>query len=299
MFITQEIKTKIGTKTKVYSYPGNADTHILILPGNPGVGVLYQDFAEKIYLKFEKTANVHILTYAGFELEETNSYCDLYSQLNHKIEIFQLLSSTWNSNARIILVGHSIGAWITIEMHKKLKSNFQMELHLLFPFIAKSNTKIQDQIAGFFTNENYTKLANMMYRFLGKLPAQAISILLLVFYSHASEKSRTIITDYLQKNKRFFEHVFNLAKDEFNKLNDDIDFDYFLENSKSIFLYYCSNDLWAPLNQLEILQKKVPDLNGIIIPMITHDFCVNQEQSELVALKVIENIRKDHSVEMN
>jgi pimeloyl-ACP methyl ester carboxylesterase len=236
------------------------------------------------------SSSIHVLSYLGFCKENQTQVYGIEAQLEAKIQTFVDISRDWSPQTRIVLVGHSIGAWFALEIHKRFQDQFSIQLHLLFPFIIRSNTKIQKQYETFLSNPILSKFAGLLYKSIRKLPLPTIHLLLHLILPHSSEKSVRLILEYFIRNKGIVDNIFHLARDEFHTLKSQFDLEYLQKFKDSIIFYYCEGDIWAPLSQLEILKKEIPSLRFSVLSLINHDFCINERQSQLVANEVFKNL---------
>ncbi|KAF5289724.1 hypothetical protein FQA39_LY03641 [Lamprigera yunnana] len=106
-------------------YTSEPEDIILCIPGNPGVTKFYVEFLRKIHEELGYT--VWILSHAGHELPPPDSIrtappltdneklYGLVGQVNHKIAF---IDSYVPQSARIHFIGHSIGAYITLQLLK-------------------------------------------------------------------------------------------------------------------------------------------------------------------------------------
>ncbi|HNF26948.1 MAG TPA: hypothetical protein PKV80_20910, partial [Leptospiraceae bacterium] len=164
-------------------------------------------------------------------------------------------------------------------------------LILLFPFIAKSDNEIQKKFAGFSEKKRYYQFLLAGYKVFRKLPGTMLSPMIKFFYSYASEYALEIISEFFLERSHIPENIFYLANSEFHTLSYELDMDFFESEKKSVVLFYCHEDMWAPVSQMEQLRNQIPDIRTEVLPLITHDFCVNSDQCRTVAQKVCESVQ--------
>lgn len=277
-----------GIATDIFSYESNSKLNIVILPGNPGIAPLYTDFANHLIQKTNSNVNIYMISYAGFTQQNPQKHFSIREELDHKITVINHLKSNWGKDSRVVFIGHSIGAWLAKELTKVFRKELKPTTFLLFPFLAKSNSKQQSGFAQFVANEKYIRLLLGSYRIFRKLPSSIILSITKLLYSHASEAAIEIIQEYFLSKNHIVESVFYLGNTEFQTLTEDLDINFFQSNTKSTILFYCAGDVWAPTSQLDFLKSNIPSIQSEFLPLITHDFCVNHDQCELVASKVME-----------
>lgn len=130
---------------------------LLFIPGNPGLSSYYIDFLHSIYTSpLLKSSGIEILTvshrgHAPLPRVGSNAVwgdnhvnasqaakgygCTLRDQVRHKISIVDAVNRQYNSETRrtkVVVAGHSIGAWIATEVLKARPESME-GLHLLFP----------------------------------------------------------------------------------------------------------------------------------------------------------------------
>lgn len=280
-----------GIYTEFLSYESNSDLNIIIFPGNPGIAALYVDLANILIKKLNGNVNIYSISYAGFTKQKSEKKYTLQEELDHKIKVINFLKTNWSKKSRIVILGHSIGGWLGKELIKQMKEELNPVLFLLFPFISKSENPMQVSFSQFLANPNYTRLALGSYRIFRKIPNAIILSMIKLLYSHASEKARELILEYFISEKHILESIFYLANNEFESLSEDLDMSFFQTHTDSTILFYCADDMWASLSQLENLKSNVKGIKSETIPLVTHDFCVNSEQCEIVADRIVSYLK--------
>ncbi|CAH2231651.1 jg19470 [Pararge aegeria aegeria] len=96
----------------------NNENVIICITGNPGISDFYIEFASELFKSM--SIPICVIGHAGHEesLDKKNKYLfNLKDQLEHKLD---LIENHINKNSKIHLIGHSIGAWMIIELiHKQ------------------------------------------------------------------------------------------------------------------------------------------------------------------------------------
>ncbi|KAK4874914.1 hypothetical protein RN001_014274 [Aquatica leii] len=243
--------------------------------GNPGVTKFYTEFLRKLHEQLGYT--VWILSHAGHELPLTNSIrqapplrdnekiYNLEGQVNHKRAFIE---NYVPKNARIHFIGHSIGAYIILQLlkDKSIKERSQ-GIYLLFPTI---EYMAQSRNGWFFTHIVqyfiwlivflcwiYTLLPSLLQIFLIKL--------YMIFFSVSNSHTDTI-QNFIRPDT--MEKVFFLAVDEMHLVKER-DSVVLYENRDKIKLYYGAADRWVPLEYCRRLKRDIPDIHAEIC---THNF---------------------------
>uniref|UniRef100_A0A5B7AYN1 Lipid droplet-associated hydrolase n=1 Tax=Davidia involucrata TaxID=16924 RepID=A0A5B7AYN1_DAVIN len=118
--------------------------HVLFIPGNPGVVSFYTDFLESLFELLGGTASVTAIGHISHTEKdwEHGRLFSLQEQIDHKMDFIQ--SELQNIAIPILLVGHSIGSYISIEMFRRspekvmatyfnIFSVYHATLHVLLP----------------------------------------------------------------------------------------------------------------------------------------------------------------------
>lgn len=127
---------------------------LLFIPGNPGVASYYMDFLHSIYTSTrlnQRGIEIVAVSHRGHaRLDDlaTNTaqakshasmrYGSLCDQVQHKLAVLDAIHEQYNAeqhNTDVVIVGHSIGAWIATQVVKARPKHVQA-LHLLFPTLA-------------------------------------------------------------------------------------------------------------------------------------------------------------------
>lgn len=130
----------------------NSKTLILIIPGNPGIIEFYEKFAKD--LNAETELDVLGISHTGHLYDEKVKNwqpLNLLTQINHKIEYIEKYLS--DEDVNIILIGHSIGCYIILEvlnyMNKDLKKKVK-KAFLLMPTIERMHESPNGKLLTFF-----------------------------------------------------------------------------------------------------------------------------------------------------
>ena len=112
-----------------------SDRLILIVPGNPGVAVFYVPFAASLAASHPESGIV-VVGHAGHDQKRSEKggvFVDLFGQVEHKA---QVLMHAFPSK-HLVLIGHSVGSWIILELlaRGKVKPDFVFHLCPTFSFI--------------------------------------------------------------------------------------------------------------------------------------------------------------------
>ncbi|CAF1634311.1 unnamed protein product, partial [Didymodactylos carnosus] len=111
---------------------------IMIIPGNPGIGGFYIPFANHLYNLCQKQVTITIVSHAGHapgtlcSNSKQRYWYNLQDQINHKLSYIE---NNIGLKTRLILIGHSIGSYMILNMLEKFH-NIEHSF-LLFPTIER------------------------------------------------------------------------------------------------------------------------------------------------------------------
>ena len=248
MVSKQEIININGIPTHIYQL-GNASLSsksIVIIPGNPGLGGFYIPFAHELYNLFNENISILIISQAGHSPPDKKCFT-LNEQIEHKlIAIENLLPKS--ANHRLILIGHSIGSYMVLQMLDQLKDRLDRAF-FLFPTIER----MKESSAG-------QRFVRWYPIFLYLLPFLCLITQILCpfdwlkrkiisyYFSNSPEEDRSILIDtvlYDLLNPLTLKNLLQMANEEMSvvqKRNDEI-IQRFLNK---ITFYYGTNDHWVP-----------------------------------------------------
>jgi hypothetical protein len=136
---TTELLTLDGIDTELLHFPGAADApRILILPGNPGSPYFYTDFATHLHAASAQRLPITITCHACHSAASTGAasappqYHDLAAQVRHKVAVARALLQR-HPGVPLVLLGHSVGAYMCLEVMRALPEAAVARALLLFP----------------------------------------------------------------------------------------------------------------------------------------------------------------------
>ncbi|XP_031484608.1 uncharacterized protein LOC116253756 isoform X3 [Nymphaea colorata] len=167
-----------GFKTEVLELRArNPSVCVLVIPGNPGVVSFYRDFVEAIYEMLDENASVIAVGHIGHTQKnwERGRLFTLQDQIKHKIDfVNQELQST---RTPIVLVGHSIGAYISLQIFKQISSQVQFTIGL-YPFLTLNKKSLQQSIIRIITRSAVlSTFLSTTAAVLGLIPSFASKVL--------------------------------------------------------------------------------------------------------------------------
>lgn len=200
--------------------------------------------------------------------------------MKHKFDFISLI----DKKCKLHLIGHSIGAWIVIEMlhsYSELPKRV-ITANLLFPTLQR----MVETTNGIFLNGVIRRLHIFIMLFLGfinLLPESVKYFILSLFCKFHSLPQDYIARILMYLNPKIMEKVLFLAYDEMaivRSLNVDA-----LDKIKHFTnVVYSNSDGWAPVNYIEDLKQFQPQLHMAVVD-IDHAFVLKSSEkvAEIVA----------------
>ena len=196
---------------------------------------------------------------------------------------------------KIHLIGHSIGAWMILELLKRpqIKERVQ-KCYLLFPTV--------ERMAVTSNGWWFTKIASPFYFvmrwFLAvflMLPVFVQTFLIYMYFLIFSIPETFLGTALKYANPNVMERVVFLARDEMKRV-DTLDVDVIKENVDLLKFYYGTTDGWVPVSYYHEIKQKVPGIDAELDDKkIDHAFVLrsSNEMGRVVAKWIKNNRRID------
>ncbi|KAJ8754744.1 hypothetical protein K2173_012133 [Erythroxylum novogranatense] len=270
--------------------------HVLFVPGNPGIISFYKDFLEALYEFLGETASVTAIGHISQTEKnwERGKLFLLQEQIDHKVDFVrqQLLKD----DLPIVLVGHSIGAYMSMETLKRYPEKV-IYCAGLYPYLMFNPlSKTQILYKKVFRLPVLCFLLSFCIASLGLLPKCATR--LLVSKSVGKSWSATAIDATCSHLLRYhtFRNMLFLALGEFTELSGPLDWAFMRENKGKFAFLFGVDDHWGSLEMYEEISKQVPEISlSIERQGLIHNFCCTEAGSLWIARQVasfIKNIRQ-------
>jgi len=246
MVSKQEIINIDGISTHIYQLgnPLFSSKSLVIIPGNPGLGGFYIPFAHELYNLLNKNISILIISQAGHSPPLKHCFT-LNEQIEHKLITIEKLVP---KDHRLILIGHSIGAYMVLKMLDKLENRLDRAF-FLFPTIER----MKESEAGKRFIRWYSILIYLLpflcFIFNLLFPFDWLKRKIISYYFlNSPVEDRSILIDtilYDLLNPLTIKNLLQMANEEMvvvDKRNDEIIKQY-IDN---ITFYYGTNDHWVP-----------------------------------------------------
>ncbi|CAK7341975.1 unnamed protein product [Dovyalis caffra] len=258
--------------------------HVLFIPGNPGVVSYYKDFLESLYELLGGSASKW----------ERGKLFSLQEQIDHKVDFIK--QELQNNELPVVLVGHSIGSYISLEVLRRSLEKVSYVIGL-YPFLMLNPlSKQQSNIENLAESSILSALLSFGIACLGLLPQCALKLIL--SKSIGSSMSDTAIDATCSHLLQYhtIRNVLYMALTEFRKLSETPDWAFMRENQEKVAFLFGVDDHWGPLQMFEEISKQVP---GIALSIEreghTHSFSCTEAGSVWVAQHVASLIEKQLS----
>lgn len=240
---------------------------VMVITGNPGIPEFYREFIETLKTRLPSEVPVWVVGHAGHVqppenlavtmpgVEEWNENYSLDAQVRQKVEFVKKYVP---EDARLHLIGHSIGAWMILNALKDQQvSERVVRCYLLFPTIERmAETK-----NGWFFTRIVSRLAWLLiflcYVF-SFFPKFLRTLLIAAFYPvHGVPGNHTKAVLRLL-NPHSLRNVIRLAEEEMDAVKQRDD-PLIAKNLDRLWFYYGNCDGWVPVEYFHDLKANHPE----------------------------------------
>ncbi|KYO48893.1 lipid droplet-associated hydrolase isoform X2 [Alligator mississippiensis] len=240
----------------------------LIIPGNPGLAGYYRTFIQALYCGLNQQYPVWAVSHAGHckppsgmemtedtDIKELEDIFGLHGQTEHKLDF---LRKNVPKDMKLVLIGHSIGCYITLEMMKRASELKVLRAVLLFPTIER----MAQSPKGKFMTPLLCKLRYILYMpvyLLSFLPERAkTSIVRFALRGLKCPDEASIATSISLFSVDCIANILYMASQEMLKVVDR-DNTTIQQNLKKLIFYYGTADGWCPQQYYEEIKMDFPD----------------------------------------
>ncbi|WCJ34219.1 Lipid droplet-associated hydrolase [Euphorbia peplus] len=265
----------------------NPKFHVLFIPGNPGFISFYTEFLESLYEFLGGVVSITAIAHISHSRKdwENGRLFSLQEQIDHKVDFIN--HELQNIEVPVVLVGHSIGAYIAIEVLKRFRDKV-IYCVALYPFLTLNPKAtwqtIIDKISG---SSILSAGVSFCVGLLGMLPNWALRSIVLKSLGKSWSASAVEVACSQLPKYYVSQNVLHMAMHEFRELSAPLDWTFLKENKDKITFLFGSDDHWGPLHLLEEISKQVPDIPlSIEREGHTHNFSCSDAGSVWVARHV-------------
>ncbi|XP_064480282.1 lipid droplet-associated hydrolase-like isoform X2 [Ornithodoros turicata] len=248
---------------------------LILIPGNPGIIDYYEEFLKEIYQAFGGAVHVCGISHAGHnELPCTLSFPDfsanpelygLDGQIQHKLSF---LDENIPVTRPILLAGHSIGAYMILQIMEKRPQMRIVHSFLLFPVFERLSKTPNAQ--SLFGRPTLLKVGLWMAaHLLMVIPALLKALFVKYYFCDLPNKHRTCAEQatLVFLAPAVFNLVFFMAFQEIDQVQE--------RNNEAIrtylprlTFYYGSSDMWCPKQFYVDMKEAFPSAD---LHMCTHN----------------------------
>ncbi|UYV79338.1 C2orf43 [Cordylochernes scorpioides] len=237
---------------------------IIFIPGNPGAIDYYEEFLKALYEGLQRAVPIwgishagHAMSPPGYPRPKIQGNEELYSlegQVAHKVAFIQKYVP---ANREVILIGHSIGCYVVLEILRRLPGLQVPRAVLLFPTVERMASTPQGQwVWPLLTYLRYPTLLGV-YALSCLSPQMQWRVLSWYF------KDRPVPDCVYRGCMHLFQPecarlCMLMARDELQKVHA-LDEDTVATNLHRITFYYGTEDRWCPLSYYQDMKDRFPE----------------------------------------
>ena len=220
------------------------------MAGNPGVISYYDEFLTTLHDESSSTTILGV-SLAGHEDFELSQPLSLEEHVENKIRIVDTIvssspfSSFVEDKPRLVIMGHSVGAYMALQILKRRPQNVD-NIFLLFPTVShiaqgSSFARISSVLTSIPGSVKIATWIIFLLRLIFPIPLLAF-IVRLALTLPGTSLSTTLAKFFNPASVQSFSY---LAKEEFRDITD-LDTDTLTKYAKRITAYYAVKDRWVP-----------------------------------------------------
>ncbi|BES94280.1 UPF0554 protein C2orf43 homolog [Nesidiocoris tenuis] len=273
------------------------DTVILVVSGNPGISDFYVKFMKSLHQKCNGLP-VWVIGHAGHEyhpespsLDKRPELFNMAGQVKHKMDF---IKNHIPRDKKLILVGHSMGAKICVELMKHDWINSRVkQAHLMYPCLEHTS---QTRNGSLFmrSGTRFFSIVNFITRVLSFMPE-----FVQLHFVRWGLKRRFRMSEFEDNlvhsamkliRPEVVKQAVSLAVDVLNKVQD-LDDEVYQRDGSKIVAYYAQTDGWSPVEHYENLKTRHPNVRAFLMDSkFEHTFTART--SDEMAEEVARNIRE-------
>ncbi|RWS30083.1 lipid droplet-associated hydrolase-like protein [Leptotrombidium deliense] len=290
---------------------------ILFIPGNPGTVEFYKYFLELLHTKlkipvigvshaghvsipqcFQTTKRMlflkyNYLDYFLFAFIAQEDCRSVNSQILHKL---LFIENYIPKNVNLILIGHSLGAYIILEMLKTIGDGRNVTRNVLvFPVIERLYNLTRAKVFAVLFALLYFPILILVFFlnfFTEKWKQRIVKFVIENIYKMDNYPECILHAGLNSFNTTVIKNVIALFYSEINQIRELQDSNI-AGHINTVSLMYGGIDPWCPRSYYEEIRKRFPTAD-ITLPfeIIPHAFVANRKSTDFVANAVCQNIKK-------
>ena len=120
------------TNVSRYRSKKQAKVAFVMIPGNPGSTGFYEPFAAEVFEALGRRVDTMVVSHSNHHSSDVPRLFSLEEQINHKLDFIEELLEK-EPGLKIILAGHSVGAYICAQLLRSLPADRVLGCYFLFP----------------------------------------------------------------------------------------------------------------------------------------------------------------------
>ncbi|KAF8578408.1 alpha/beta-hydrolase [Ramaria rubella] len=267
-------------------------TVLLFIPGNPGLIDFYIPFLSALH-RTPRKDGLAILAHA--HLGHTPSIASprvlsLSNQVDAAIETFDTIRACW-PHVKVVLVGHSVGSWITTQawiLHCLARPDSVDALFLLFPTISDIAKTPNGKHLSWLFHPPFPSVISGLSVLIRPVSAPILSLL---FPSWPTYQKAVLLALVCSPSAIF--ETLTMSHDEMRIITTP-EIPLLTQHASKLWFYYADKDDWVG-QERERVAELLGDSAAIVYCRVPHAFCILH--SDLVAAQCVEWLKQGGFVE--
>ncbi|KAL4241821.1 AB hydrolase superfamily protein [Abortiporus biennis] len=260
-----------------WPHTSSSSTILIFVPGNPGLLNFYIPFLASVHNKSNHTLPILAHSHLGHtpglgtgSSEDTSRLSlGLIAQVESLLELIDAVKSVYS---KVIIAGHSVGCWLTMQVLKERPELIQ-SIILLFPTISHIKSTPNGQNLARLFKPPFPSIISAASSLTRLIPSGLLSLM----FSHWPPEQVLVLRSLLNSPSCIYASL-TMAHDEMETIQD-LDVDTLRRYHHRIHLYFAEFDDWVGKEKKEILRAFNPDEDAVKIVHgrqdIPHAFCIN------------------------
>ncbi|KAI4370154.1 hypothetical protein MLD38_018530 [Melastoma candidum] len=282
-----------GCKTELLEVRSDdPQLHVLFIPGNPGVVMYYKDFVESLYEHMEGRISITAIGHLSHSKEdwENRRLFSLQEQIDHKIDFIR--EEMQDIKVPLLLIGHSIGSYICVEMFKRLLQEVRYCIGL-YPFLTLNLESTTQYLIKNISRSLIVSVAlSGIVASLGLLPVQTARFVVTKSIGKSWSRAAVEATCTHLLKYHTMRNVLFMAMTEFQKLKEEPDWTFLRANAGKLAFLFGVDDHWGTLQMHREISRQASEIHlSVEREGHTHSFCCTEAGSTWVAQHVANLIK--------
>jgi len=261
-----------------WSSHGVCKAVILFLPGNPGLLGFYIPFLSAIHAR-DTSGALAIFGHAHLghtpdieDLTQRHADSSLFAQVESAVEALDAIKNSFGSKTKVVIIGHSVGAWIALQVLKARPDDVSAEF-LLFPTICHIRETPNGRRLAWLFRHPFRRIVSTSSYITRLLPDAILSLLFPAWPS-----TQLLVLRSLLNSPESIHACLTMADEEMKAIHD-LDIDLLWEHRHRLSMYFSDQDEWVGEQRNVITRCFRADPGDIRVVHGQHDiphaFCIN------------------------